>query len=613
MPFKDADKPENVASASHFFQTYAFFPNSVLFLYVFYEYLNTIMLKILKSTVLLCLLSALIQVSGYAQESRPGAEAENMVLSAVARMNANDIEGAREILFRLLAQDEENDAAWYYLGMTSLMDKDVSEAETYLKTAVDLDPDNFWYRYRLAGIYGATQRTELTVDMYEKLLEDFPKRSELYLDLVDLYAAQGEFEKALETIGQVETVFGVTESLVMYRFNLLRRMDRHEEAFRSLEKFNEEYSSPYVLTTLADWQMSMYNDSTAIAYYDEALDLAPDYTPALLGKAETYRLIRRYDDYFDVLDSFVSSKDIPASAKSEYLMAVVQRTDPKFIRSFIPQLDSVVTRSADLHPSDSTILQTAGVYYYSTDRKDKAKEYFGRNAAAWPESKAANATLVEFLMYAEDWESLSEEGRKAFEKFPDETAFLEMASVGDYNLKRYDDVLDICRKVLEVAPSDSSSTLRAWSTMGDIYHTLGDAKKSYKAYDKALKINPDYVYVLNNYAYYLSMEGKNLKKAYNMSRKTIEAEPNNSTYLDTFGWILFLQGKPDQAKPYFKQAMLYGGKDSPVILDHYAEVLYALKEYDMAFVYWNLARQKNAGDIPDLDERIEARKKAINR
>lgn len=572
-----------------------------------------LMLNILKPVFILCLISAFLQISAYGQDSRPGSEAENMVLSAVSLMNENDIEGARSVLFKLLAQDADNDAAWYYLGMTSLMSQEASEAEEYLKKAVELDPDNFWYRYRLAGLYGATQRQELTVDMYEKLLEDFPKRSELYLDMVDLYAAQGEYEKALDTINQVETVFGVTENLVMYRFNLLRRMGRHEEAFESLEKFNEEYSSPYVLTTLADWQMSMYNDSTAIAYYDEALELAPDYVPALLGKAETYRLTRMYDDYFGVMDTFVSSKDIPAAAKSEYLMAVVQKTDPKFIRSFTPQLDSVITKAVDVHPADSLLTRTAGVYFYSTGRNDEAKDYFRSTVASWPESMSATATLVEFLMYAEDWEALSEEGRKAFDKFPGETAFLEMASVGDYNLKRYDDVLDICRKVLETAPADSSSTLRAWSTMGDIYHTLGDAKKSYKAYDKALKINPDYVYVLNNYAYYLSMEGRKLKKAYEMSRKTIEAEPDNSTYLDTFGWILFLQGKPDQAKPHFKQAMLYGGKESPVILDHYAEVLYALEEYDMAFVYWNLARQKNDGEIPDLEERIEARKKAINR
>ena len=98
-----------------------------------------------------------------------------------------------------------------------------------------------------------------------------------------------------------------------------------------------------------------------------------------------------------------------------------------------------------------------------------------------------------------------------------------------------------------------------------------------------------------------------------MSRKTIEAEPDNSTYLDTYGWILYLQGKAADAKPVFKHAMLYGGKDSPVIMDHYAEVLYELKEYDLASVYWNMAKQKNDGRIPDLEERIEARMKAIGK
>ena len=570
------------------------------------------MINSIKSAVLILLLSLTVHGHGFAQE-RPGSEEENSIISAVAEMNAGRLAPARDILSALLADNTENDAAWYYLAMVSLMENDLVEAEEYLKAAVKLDPENFWYRYRLAGIYGMTQRQEMTVEMYEKMVEDFPKRSELYLDMVDLYASQGNYEKALETIDEVEKVFGVTETLVMYRFNLLRTLGRHEEAYASLEKYNEDYSSPYVLATLADWHMSMYNDSTALAYYDEALMLAPDYTPAVLGKAETYRLTRKYDEYFKVLDGFVASDAIPAPAKSEYLMAVVQRTDPKFILSFTPQLDSVMTRTAELHPSDSTVLQTAGVYFYSTDRKSKAKEFFARNAEAWPESLAASATFVEFLMYAEDWDALSDEGRKAFERFPEETSFLEMASVGDYNLQRYDQVLQICEKVLEVAPTDSSSTLRAWSTMGDIYHTLGDAKKSYKAYDKALKVNPDYVYVLNNYAYYLSQEGKKLKKAYAMSKKAIEAEPNNSTYLDTFGWILYLQGKAAEAKSYFKQAMLYGGKDSPVVMDHYAEVLYALKEYDMAFVYWNMAKQKNYGDIPDLDEKVEARRKAVNR
>jgi predicted Zn-dependent protease len=88
----------------------------------------------------------------------------------------------------------------------------------------------------------------------------------------------------------------------------------------------------------------------------------------------------------------------------------------------------------------------------------------------------------------------------------------------------------------------------------------------------------------------------------------VEQEPDNATYLDTFGWILYLQGKSLEAKLIFKRAMIHGGKESPVILDHYAEVLFALKEYDLAFVYWNLARQKNRGDLPGLEEKINKRK-----
>ena len=568
----------------------------------------------LKIFILTCLLSLAMQTLVYSQEARPDSKHENMLITAVAKYNANDFDVAGAILTKLVSENPSNDAAWYYLALTELNKNNVSNAEEYLRKAMELDGTNFWYRYRLAKLYALTQRQELTIDMYEKLMDDFPKRSDLYFEMVELYVGQGSYEKALETIKEIEAVFGMTESIAIYRFNLLRALGRNDEAFESLKNYNKDYSSLYVLTTLADYEMSMYNDSTAVAYYDEALDMSPDYSPALLGKAEALRMTRRYDEYFDVLGKYVEGSDAPVEAKSEYLLAVVQRTDPKFIRSFLPQLDTIFDKSMTMHPTDSMMLETAAIYYYSTDRRDQAEEYFRKNAEQWPESLGARANYVEFLMYAQEWETLSYEGRKAFEKFPYEIGFLEMASMGDYNLGAYDKVLQICDKVIEVAPKDSSATLRAWSTMGDIYHRLGNAKKAYKAYDKALKVNPDYVYVLNNYAYYLSMEGKNLKKAQNMSRKTIEKEPDNATYLDTYGWILYLQGKASEAKTHFKHAMLYGGKESAVILDHYAEVLYALKEYDMAFVYWNLAKQKNKGnEIPDLNQKIDERRKAINR
>ena len=541
----------------------------------------------------------------------------NMLISAVNEYNEGKYGNAATILQRIIDTDPSNDAAWYYLAMCSMASRDVEMAEYRFEKAVELDPTNFWYRYRLAGVYAVTSRADLTVQMYEKLLQDFPKKSDLYFDLAELYAAQKEYQKALDTLDEIETVFGVTESVAVYRFNLLMQMQKQEEAYKSLEDYNGRYSSPYVLATLAEHQLNMYNDSTALAYYDEALDIAPDYAPALLGKAETLRMTRKYGEYFSALNDYVSNESDVARSKSDYLSAVIQRSDPKFLRAFMPQMDVIIEKTLQVHPSDSSALNMAGLYYYATDRADLAKDKFRENAQKNSSSIAATASYVEFLMYIDQWEELSSEAMVAYDRFPQEPTFLEMASLGYHNLEQYDKVLEICDKILQVAPADSAKTIRAWSTKGDVYHAMGNDKKSFKAYEKALKVNPDYIYVLNNYAYILSINGKNLKKALAMSRKTIEAEPDNATYLDTYGWILYLLGRAEDAKPHFKHAMLYGGKESAVILDHYAEVLFALGEYDRAMVYWNQAIRKNDGKSDDkisgLTEKVEQRKQQMKK
>lgn len=568
------------------------------------------MRNFIRRTALIYITFLSLCLVAHAQDSR---SYENLVITGVDLYSKGEYDAAKAVLKNVVENDPSNDAALYYLAMIAAYDNDKELAETYFQAAATLDPSNFWYRYRLAKLYSLTDRQELATDMYVKILEDFPKESDIYFELVEMYVAQQEYQKALEMMDEIDDVIGVTESLAMYRFNLLRYLERHEEAYESLKKYNSRYSSPYVLSTLADYEMSLYNDSTALAYYDEALSLVSDYAPALLGKAETYRVTRRYEEYFSALNEYLASSGASVEDKTDYLMAVLNRTGSSFVRSFLPNLDEAIARTVEAHPGDSLALQTAAIYFYSTERDDLAEVYFRENTQTYPESLGAAADYLEFLMYADKWEELSREGRKAYQRFPYETAFLEMASVGDYNLGDYDKVLEICETVLEVAPRDSSKTLRAWSTMGDVYHELGDSKKAFKAYEKALKVNPDYAYVLNNYAYFLSQEGRKLKKAKEMSRRAVQVEPDNANSLDTYGWILYLLGKLDEAKIQFKKAMLYGGKESAVILDHYAEVLYALKEYEVAFIYWNMALQNNNGDIPGLRDKILERKRNIGK
>ncbi len=160
---------------------------------------------------------------------------------------------------------------------------------------------------------------------------------------------------------------------------------------------------------------------------------------------------------------------------------------------------------------------------------------------------------------------------------------------------RWDEVLAACGSLASAAAEqgDTERQLFAYSYEGDVAYRQGDRKRAYKAYDNALKVDANYAPVLNNYAYYLSVEGRKLRKALKMSKTAIDAQPDNATYLDTYGWILYLLHRPKEAKPYFKHAMIYGGKESAVILEHYSKVLEALGEKDLATYYKNLSEQKS--------------------
>ena len=524
--------------------------------------------------------------------SGKGFDSDAALIDAVQLLEGGRLKEASGKFAVLTLQDPTQDAAWYYLGMCHLYQKNIRAAQKAFLKASELDPGNFWYRDRLAIAYSMGGEEELTLATYEQMLKDFPKKTEVYYNLANLYIRQGKLDKALEAMNQIETVFGRSDQVTLAKYDILLRQNKPGEAMKVLQDYNAEETSERVLAILGDHEMAEYRDSSALAYYSEALALDPDYPPAVLGKAEVYRSRRNYPAYFDTLTEFFGNENATAADKSHYLSALLQHADGRFIQNFRPRLDSLIDLGLSHHPADSSLLSTAGMYYFGTDRPERAIAVFRSARDAHPESVSAAVTYIQVLGTRNDWEGVIAESEEAMKRFPEETAFLELQNAGYYNTKQFRKVIDNCERIIARFPDDTSRTLPSLCTIGDMCNYLKDVRGCYKAYERALKINPDYSPVLNNYAYYLAESGRQLKKALAMSRKTIEKEPDNPTLLDTYGWILHLMGKDAEAKPYFKHAMLYGGKESAVILDHYAEVLDALGEYDLAKMYRLQAKEK---------------------
>ena len=142
--------------------------------------------------------------------------------------------------------------------------------------------------------------------------------------------------------------------------------------------------------------------------------------------------------------------------------------------------------------------------------------------------------------------------------------------------------------------------------MGDSYNSLKQFKQSDQSYNKALELDSKNSYVLNNYAYYLSLRGENLIEAEKMSRRSNELDPDNSSSEDTYAWILFKLKKYGEARIWIERALQHDSK-SAVQLEHYGDILYFLGEKENALAQWRVAKKMGLRS-ETLDRKINEEK-----
>ena len=150
---------------------------------------------------------------------------------------------------------------------------------------------------------------------------------------------------------------------------------------------------------------------------------------------------------------------------------------------------------------------------------------------------------------------------------------------------------------------------RLYGSLGDCYHEMGEKENAFAAYDTAVVLDESNMMALNNYAYYLSVENRDLKKAERLSGITVNKDPKNATFLDTYAWVYFKLGEYGMANLYIEQAYNYGGKENAEVVEHYGDILYKMGEPQEAYLTkWKEAlKLKEANGA--VDESNNLRKK----
>lgn len=460
-----------------------------------------------------------------------------------------------------------------------------------VELAAQIDTTDFWYTSTLGTLYLDRGRFDLAIPCYERLVRQYPAKSDPYYNLAELYIRIDSMEKCLQVLDKIEELDGVNPNLTLQKFYILREQGKVEEAFDEYGKLIRRY--PYDISyrlQLGDLQMKSGMIPAARQTYEEAAKIDPDNAYLWVAQSNYYSITGNQQAADSLVHNALLNVNLDITTKIDILKGYLKNTLRKVAKEKqtamdttaieLPGVDSLFQTIAKMHPTAPEVYDLHSDYLSAINRDSLAMIQMRFATDLKPSEAKYWSKLLSYAAQAEQLDDvirLSDEAKRLHPSLID--VYLTKAFAYT-RMNQKDSVIAIYQEALKAIPSKESNTLsRIYGYMGDIYHELNDKEQCYASYDMALKYNDRNFSVLNNYAYFICLDGGDLNKAENMAAKVVQQYPDEPTYIDTYAWIYYLQGNYMLAKFYQQRAIEKAGENaSPELLQHYNAILKALNE-----------------------------------
>lgn len=512
---------------------------------------------------------------------------------------------AIDLFKSILTVHPDHHASLHQIGSLLEQKSEIKEALKYSEKAYLLDTTNSDYLVPYLELMIHNQEYSKADSLIHKLIASGLNNQRCSYYAVTLALTTGKTENLASLAKTYIDQWGYNPTIM----NILSDSYINSRKYEEFEQLLEHYQSlfpeePGVLIALAKLKAGSYKNDEALSLYKRAITLDPSNLESLLALSEFYRLNKNMDRYIESLLPVFNSNLLPAEAKSGYFRDVF--FDVKLLKEHYPKVELLALTMYANDPENREIEKTYLDFLLFTGNLSATKSIITKKL----DEKRADIddirTMIEIETYYKNYDTALWYASEGAKLFPDSHVFPYQTAIVHYFNKDYKNTFKYLKTATAIAESDSiRSSIFAFE--GDVHYELGNRKKAYTSYDKALKYNPDNVLVLNNYAYFLSEEDRNLDKALRMSKRVNELEDGNATYLDTYAWILYKLGRYEEARTSQRRAIALSGDSEPVILMHYGDILYALGEDFLAQNYWEKALKAGANK-DDINSRLEGLK-----
>lgn len=531
---------------------------------------------------------------------------QEVFFQAQLEKSKGNAEKAYSLFQDCLKEDPASAAVHYELGRIDLsLHSNPANAVSHAKAAVAADKNNSWYQLLLGDCYMAQGSSELAAKAYKEVYRINPDNKDaLYLQANALLYA-GKTQDAIAIYDLVEKDTGPYDELSMQKHQLYLQLGNNVKAGEELEKLAKAYPDEPRYWGLAA-QFYRKTGMTEKARYatEQMLQNGADNGQVHFQLSEMYAESGDDQKSFDEMKLAFASSDVDIDQKINVLLRYFTLTgkEPAFLNPAY-ELLKILKQS---NPDEAKTYSIYGDFLYRDKKPSealvnyrKASDLDPSRQLIWEQILIVEGELGEF-----EW--MLTDSKKACELFPTLPQFYLFNGIAhqqDGDIKKAIEAYNLGK---ELVIEDDEMLMRFYSYLGEAYHKQQEYDKSDQAYDKALKIDGNNVFVLNNYAYYLSLRKTKLVKAEQMAQTANKLVPNQASFEDTYAWVLFQQGKYQEALAWIQKALSHANPDG-ALLEHYGDILFMSGDVTKAVEEWKKAEQAGgAGDL--IKEKIEQKK-----
>jgi tetratricopeptide (TPR) repeat protein len=373
-----------------------------------------------------------------------------------------------------------NDATVYFeFGKNYLASKDYKNAYSSFEHAAQIDPNNKWFWIGMYDVCYETKDYNQAIIIVNKII---PFDAEYKEDLVSLYMATKQYDKALTEINELNEKVGKTDRREMYKMEILSEGKfQNTEIDNLIDQINKNPKEESNYIALIFLYSNNNEEDKALEVSKKLEKEIPESVWAQVSLFKSYLEQNDGTNAVKAMNIVLASPKIDSKIKHRILNEFLLFTNAN--PQFTPDLDNAIGYfNTD---KDVNVAKEIGKFYHNKKQWEKAIKYYDLSEKNNPEDIETNLLWLQANTELKQFEQVAKKATTMIESFPAQPQFYYYAGLSNNQMKHFKQAKEVLEMGLDYVVDDVALEINFNIQLGEAYNGLGDSIKKELYFNKA--------------------------------------------------------------------------------------------------------------------------------